>query len=167
MAKAIVLPALLLVALVGCAGHQAPTASQDHDAGPFRISVDVALVVLHATVTDRQGGFASNLGERDFAVYEDGVRQPIRLFKNEDIPVTVGLVVDHSASMGPKLAEVTAAALTFVRSSNHKDEMFVVNFNERVSLGLPVTAQFSDSTAELEGAIANAPTGGRRLFTTP
>ncbi len=161
VAKAIALPALLLIVLVGYAGHQAPPAGQDQDSGSFRISVDVALVVLHATVTDRQGGFVSDLGEQDFEVYEDGVPQRIRLFKNEDIPVTVGLVVDHSTTMRPKLAEVTAAARTFVRSSNREDEMFVVNFNENVSLGLPGTIRFTNSTAELENAITAAPTGGQ------
>ncbi|MGA2722328.1 MAG: VWA domain-containing protein [Bryobacteraceae bacterium] len=160
-AKAIALPTLLLIVLMGYAGHQTPPAPQDRDSGPLRISVDVALVVLHATVSDRQGGFVSDLGERDFEVYEDGVPQSIRLFSNEDVPVTVGLVVDHSTSMGPKLAEVTAAARAFVRSSNRDDEMFVVNFNERVSLGLPGAIRFTDSTAELGDAIAAAPTGGQ------
>jgi VWFA-related protein len=122
--------------------------------------VDVALVVLPATVSDRQGGFVSNLGERDFEVYEDGVPQRIQLFRNEDIPVTVGLVVDHSTSMVPKLAEVTAAAKAFVRSSNREDEMFVVNFNETVSLGLPETIRFTNSTAELGDAIERAPAKG-------
>jgi VWFA-related protein len=122
--------------------------------------VDVALVVLHATVSDRQGGFVSNLGERDFEVYEDGVPQPIRLFRNEDVPVTVGLVVDHSTSMRPRMAEVTAATRAFVRSSNREDEMFVVNFNERVYLGLPGAIRFTDSTAELRNAIAATPTRG-------
>src|ERR1022692_5124682 len=80
-------------------------------------------------------GFVSNLGEQDFEVYENGVPQHIRLFRNEDIPVTVGLVVDQSTSMRPKLEEVSAAARSFVRYSNRDDEMFVVNFNEIVSLG--------------------------------
>jgi VWFA-related protein len=122
--------------------------------------VDVALVVLHATVSDRQGGFVSNLGERDFEVYEDGAPQRIQLFKNEDIPVTVGLVVDHSTSMQPKLAEVGAAAGAFVRSSNREDEMFVINFNEIVSLGLPGAIRFTDSAAELGDAIERAPAKG-------
>jgi VWFA-related protein len=123
--------------------------------------VDVALVVLHATVTDRQGGFVSNLGERDFDVYEDGVLQRIRLFQHEDIPVTVGLVVDHSGSMKLRIMEVAAAARSFVRSSNREDQMFVVNFNENVTLGLPKAIRFSDSSAALGNAIAAAPTGGR------
>ena len=98
---------------------------------------------------------------RILTVYENGVPQRIGLFRNEDIPVTVGLVVDHSTTMRPKLAEVSAAARTFVRSSNREDEMFVVNFNEIVSLGLPSTIRFTDSTAELENAIAIAPAGGQ------
>jgi len=162
VARAIALPTLLLSALAGYAGDHAPSATgQDHDLGPLRISVDVALVVLHATVTDRQAGFVSDLGEQDFTVYENGVPQRIGLFKNEDIPVTVGLVVDHSTTMRRKLAEVSAAARTFVRSSNREDEMFVVNFNEIVSLGLPSTIRFTDRTAELEKAISSAPAGGQ------
>ena len=160
VAKPMALPVLLLTVLVCSAGDQAPAAKQEHDADSFRLSVDVALVVLHATVTDRDGGFVHSLGEQNFEVYEDGVRQRIRLFKHEDIPVTVGLVVDHSSTMRRKLAEVSAAARTFVRSSNREDEMFVVNFNERVSLGLPTTIRFTNSTAELERAITGAPAGG-------
>lgn len=161
IARVIALPILLLSALAGNAGNQAPPAGQERDSGPLRISVDVALVVLHATVTDRQAGFVSDLGQEDFTVYENGLPQRIGLFKNEDIPVTVGLVVDHSTTMKPKLEEVSAAARTFVRSSNREDEMFVVNFNEIVSLGLPSTIRFTDSTAELYDAIANAPAGGQ------
>jgi Ca-activated chloride channel homolog len=73
----------------------------------------------------------------------------------------VGLVVDHSSTMRRKLAEVSTAARTFVRASNREDEMFVVNFNERVSLGLPGTIRFTNRTAELESAITSAPAGGQ------
>jgi len=159
-AKAIAFPVLLLIVLAGYAGDQAPTQGQDRDAGSFRISVDVALVVLHATVTERDGAFAHDLVEQDFQVYEDRVPQRIQLFKNEDIPVTVGLVVDHSSTMRPKLAEVSAAARTFVRASNPEDEMFVINFNEKVSLGLPGAIRFTNHTPDLEDAIRTAPTGG-------
>ncbi len=161
VAKAIALPLLLLIVLAGYAGYQASPADQDHDAGPFRISVDVALVVLHVTVSDRKGGFVSDLSERDFVVYEDGVPQRIRLFRNEDSPVTVGLVVDHSTTMRPRLEEVAAAARTFVQSSNPEDEVFVVNFNENVSLGLPRPLRFTNNTAILEFAITTAPPGGQ------
>jgi VWFA-related protein len=153
--------ALLLAVLGGAAGPQvAPESKGQDDSGYYRLSVNVDLVVLHATVSDRHGGFVSSLREQDFIVYEDGVPQSIRLFRHEDIPVTVGLVVDHSGSMVPKLAEVAAAARTFVQSSNRADQMFVVNFNENVTLGLPDAIRFTDSSAELARAIANAPAMG-------
>lgn len=163
VAKAIALPALLLIVLAGFAAYQSPPADEDedHDSGSFRISVDVALVVLHVTVSDRKGGFVSDLGEQNFVVYEDGVPQGIRVFRNEDTPVTVGLVVDHSTTMWPKLEEVLTAARTFVRSSNPEDEMFVVNFNENVSLGLPSTLRFTSNSAVLESAIMALPMGGQ------
>ena len=156
----IALPACFLIVLAGYAGYGAPPAPQDRDSGAFQISVNVDWVVLHATVSDRQGGFVSDLGERDFEVYEDGVAQPVRLFRNEDVPVTVGLVVDHSSSMMPRITAVTAAARAFVRSSNRDDEMFVVNFNEKVSLGLSGALRFTDNTAELGDAIRAIPTRG-------
>jgi VWFA-related protein len=155
LAKAIALPIPLLVVLVGYAGVQTPSPES------FQISVNVDLVVLHATVTDRQGGFVSDVGEQGFEIYENGVPQRIRLFKSEDVPVTVGLVVDHSGTMAPKLAEVSAAARTFVRSSNSEDEMFVVNFNEKVSLGLPGTIRFTHSPALLQDAIGAAAARGQ------
>jgi VWFA-related protein len=161
MTRAIGFAALLLIGFVGYAGYQAQPMRPGPEAGSFRIAVDVPLVVLQATVTDRQGSVVTNLGERDFQVYENGVPQHIQLFKNEDIPVAVGLVIDHSASMSPKLAEVTAAARAFVRSSNREDEVFVVNFNEIASLGLPPSVRFTDSTADLERAIMALPTRGQ------
>ena len=160
MTRAIAIPILLLAVMTGYAGDQALPSKPDQAPEAFRVSVDVALVLLHASVTDSHGGFVSGLGEQDFEVYEDGVRQRIRVFSNEDIPVTVGLVVDHSSTMLPKIAEVTAAARTFVRSSNREDEMFVVNFNERVSLGLSGSNRFTNDAQELENAIAAAPVGG-------
>ena len=126
----------------------------------YRLSVNVNLVVLHATVRDRKGRFAAGLRQQDFEVYENGVPQTIRLFQHEDIPVTVGLVVDHSGSMQPKLQQVTAAARGFVRFSNPEDQMFVVNFNETVTMGLPVTIPFSNDSATLADAIWGAPAFG-------
>jgi Ca-activated chloride channel family protein len=123
-----------LLVLFGFAGSAAP-----------QISVDVNLVVLNPVVRDRKGQFASDLREGDFQVYEDGVRQTIQLFRHEDIPVTVGLVVDHSGSMKPKLGDVITAARTFVQSSRPDDQMFVVNFNEKVTLGLPLVINGQDT----------------------
>jgi Ca-activated chloride channel family protein len=161
VAKALALPVLLVIVLGGYAGQQVPPANNGQDSGSFRISVDVDMVVLPATVRDRQGRFVSELREQAFEVYEDGVPQRIRLFRHEDIPVTVGLVVDHSGSMRRKLAEVTAAARTFVQSSNPEDQMFVVNFNENVTLGLPEAVRFTNSSEELGRAISKADADGK------
>jgi Ca-activated chloride channel homolog len=129
--------------------------------GSAIISVNADLVVLHATVRDKRGGFVSGLGKDNFQVLEDGAPQEIRVFQHEDVPVVVGLIVDNSGSMGPKRKDVTAAAVAFVRSSNPQDEMFVVNFNERVSFGLPNTKLFSASPAELEAALNGVPANGK------
>jgi VWFA-related protein len=148
----------LLIACAAGAGAQSPSPADESQ--PFQISVNLDLVALQATVRDKKGGFASDLREQDFQVYEDGVRQTIRLFRHEDVPVTVGLVVDHSGSMKKKLPDVVAAARTFVRSSNPEDQMFVVNFNDRVSLGLPEGIPFSDRADELDAAIGKIPAEG-------
>jgi Ca-activated chloride channel family protein len=150
----------LFIAFAGGAVAQSTLTADDQAQRPFQISVNLDLVALQATVRDRKGGFASDLREQDFQVYEDGVRQTIRLFRHEDVPVTVGLVVDHSGSMNKKLPEVVAAARNFVGSSNPGDQMFVVNFNEKVSLGLPVAIPFSNRADELQAAIGVTPAAG-------
>ena len=142
--------------LRGLGGDAQPQVEQ-----PYRISVNVDLVVLHPTVRDRKGRFATDLLEADFEIYEDGVRQSVKLFRHEDIPVTVGLVVDHSGSMFPKIAEVVAAARAVAQSSSPQDEMFVVNFNERVTLGLPAALRFTNRPDELAAAISGTNSVGQ------
>ena len=126
----------------------------------YRISIDVGLVVLPVFVTDRKGKAVPGLGENSFQVFEDGRPQQIALFKAEDVPVTVGLVIDNSASMGNKRPEVVAAAVDFAKSSNPRDEMFVVNFNQDVSLGLPKGVPFTNDTGELLSAVLQKPASG-------
>ena len=130
-------------------------------ADPYQISVNVNLVMLQATVHDRRGQYVSSLHEPDFEVFEDGVRQALRVFRHEDVPVTVGLVVDHSGSMRHKLADVTSAAGTFVRASNPEDQMFVVNFNEHVTMALPAGLAFSNRSDVLEAAILKTLAAGQ------
>jgi len=129
------------------------------------LSVDVNLVVLHATVQDRKGGFVSGLSQVNFRVFEDGVPQTIRTFQHADVPVAIGLIVDNSRSMRRKKQDVTAAALAFVRSSNPQDQIFVVNFNEHVLFGLPAAQPFSASVLALEAALNGAlPDGMTALY---
>src|SRR3954469_5403911 len=129
--------------------------------GGTTIAVDAPLVLLRAAVRDRKGGLVSGLNKDNFQVFEDRAPQTIRFVEHEDVPVAVGLVVDNSASMGRKRKGVIAAALAFARSSNPQDEMFVVNFNEHVSFGLPDTALFSARPDDLERALNGIPASGR------
>jgi len=150
-----------VLTLLASLAAAAPPQTSDGASQAFRISVDVNLVSLEATVLDRKGDFAADLHEQDFAVYEDGVRQAITVFGHEDVPVTAGLVVDHSGSMRRKLADVVLAARTFIRASNPLDEMFVVNFNEKVTFGLRAESPFTNRLEDMESAILNAPVTGQ------
>ena len=136
------------------------SASPPNHTDDYKISVNVGLVVLPVTVTDRKGVFVPDLSQRDFRVYETGRLQQITSFQPEDVPVTVGLVVDNSGSMGPKRPAVIAASLAFVRSSNSQDQMFVVNFNQTVTLGLPESIPFTSDQQQLREALSKNPTSG-------
>jgi VWFA-related protein len=118
-----------------------------------KITVTSSLVLLPAKVTDSSGIFVSGLNAQNFRVFEDGRPQDITLFKQEDAPVTVGLIVDHSRSMGPKLSAVVLAINAFAHSSNPDDEMFVVDFNENVSVELMNGKPFTHDPAELRKAL--------------
>ena len=115
------------------------------------IKVDVNLVVLHTTVLDDRGKFVEGLAQDNFRVYEDKVEQKISVFKREDIPVSMGLVIDNSGSMRDKRPRVNEAALTLVQNSNPQDEAFVVNFNDDFYLDLD--KDFSNSIPELKEAL--------------
>lgn len=154
-----------LIVLPSLARPQESSPSQSRPGGEYTIRVNADSVVLHATVQNHKGILVSGLSKDDFQVYEDGILQQIDYFSHEDIPVTVGLVVDNSGSMGPKRPEVIAAALAFARSSNPQDQMFVVLFNENVSFGLPDNTPFTDQVAQLEVALSRiAATGMTALY---
>jgi Ca-activated chloride channel homolog len=116
-----------------------------------RIRVDVNLVVLHTTVLDDRGRFADGLKQDNFRVFEDKVEQKLSVFKREDIPVSMGLVIDNSGSMRDKRPRVNEAAITLVEASNKQDEAFVVNFNDDFYLDLD--KDFTNSIPELKEAL--------------
>jgi Ca-activated chloride channel homolog len=131
------------------------------DPNAFRVSSDVELVLLDVSVKDSDGGFVSNLKQSDFKVYEDKVEQKIKTFAAQDVPVTVGLIVDNSGSVRSKKPEIIIAALTFVKNSNPHDELFVVNFNDRVTMGLPEGTAFTSDRTLLRSALLSNPAQGR------
>jgi VWFA-related protein len=118
------------------------------------------LVVLHAAVTNKRGELVTDLDARAFSVFENGKRQPITLFRHDDIPVSLGLLIDNSGSMRSLRARVEAAALAFVRASNPQDETFVLNFADKARLDVPMTGNLE----MLERGIARADSiGGTAL----
>ena len=127
---------LALLPAVGLLWGQKATV-EDTDATIFR--TNSRLVVLHATAVDKTGQLVTNLGKGAFQVYENGVKQEIKNFRHEDVPVSLGLVIDNSASMRPKRDRVAAAALAMVDRSNPEDEAFIVNFDENPSLDVDFT----------------------------
>jgi VWFA-related protein len=119
---------------------------------------DTRLVVLHATVVDKDGHLITNLPQSAFKVYEDKVQQEIRIFRREDIPVSLGLIIDNSGSMRDKRQKVESAALTLVKASNREDEVFVVNFNDEAFLD--TKKEFTNDVKELEEALTKIDSRG-------
>lgn len=103
-------------------------------ASQLPISVTSGLVALPVNVSDSKGNFVRGLKQNDFEVYEDGQRQVISFFEDEDTPVSVGLLIDHSGSMLTKLPGVTSAITVLAEMSDPRDEVFVVDFNDFVSV---------------------------------
>ncbi|HVW85835.1 MAG TPA: VWA domain-containing protein, partial [Bryobacteraceae bacterium] len=151
--------ALIILLLTCCSmafAQQQPAATGDDSAPEATFRSDTRLVELHATVTDKQGRILENLPERAFKVFENDVPQQIKDFRREDAPVSLGLIIDNSASMRNKRAQVAAALLTLVRASNPGDEEFVMNFNEQPE----VVQDFTRNIGELEATLNKIDSSG-------
>jgi Ca-activated chloride channel homolog len=112
-------------------------------------TADTRLVVLNASVVDKSGKLVTNIPQSAFKVYENGVEQPIKIFRREDVPVSMGIVIDNSGSMRDKRAKVAAASLDLVKASNPQDEVFIVNFNDDAFLD----QSFTNDPRKLETAL--------------
>jgi Ca-activated chloride channel homolog len=120
------------------------------------IRTETRLVVLHASVTDKNGNPVASLKQTQFKVYENAVQQPITVFRREDVPLSLGLIIDDSGSMRDARERVEAAALSLVKSSTRNDEVFVVNFSDVAYLDVPFTADIK----KLEEGIARRDSRG-------
>ena len=133
---------------------------QQNVESPPILSVKTDLVTLAVTVVDRHGAFVTGLRREDFTVYDSGEPQTIQVFTSEDVPATIGLVIDSSGSMRGRREQVTAAAAAFADMSHPLDEFFTLNFNEYVWLGLPPDVAFTEDMDELGAALSAAPAYG-------
>ncbi len=117
---------------------------------------DTRLVLVHASVVDRNGKLITNLPQSAFKILENGLEQQIKLFRREDIPVSMGVIIDNSGSMRDKRVKVAAAALELVKASNPQDEIFIVNYNDDAYLD----QSFTSDVKKLEEALTRFDTKG-------
>ena len=142
----------------GSKGPQGPSANEE---GIYVFQAEAREVMLHATVTDDKNRLVTTLDKPDFTVFENDQPQTVRLFRREDFPVAMGIVIDNSGSMREKREEVNKAALNLVRSSNKDDEVFVVNFSDEPILDQDFTSDLKKLQVALEHVEAR---GGTALY---
>jgi VWFA-related protein len=142
----------ILWRLLPLAGVLSVTAGSQENVGTALPS-DTRVVVCNTTVTDESGRLITDLPQSAFSVFEDGVRQQIRVFNREDLPVSLGLIIDNSGSMRAKRASVEAAALALVKDSSPRNEVFVVNFNDIAYIDVPHGKAFTSDIEEMKQAL--------------
>jgi Ca-activated chloride channel homolog len=111
-----------------------PKEAQKGQNGMYVLHADVDEVLLDCAVMDEKGHSVTDLTQKDFQVWEDGVLQTVNAFQHQDQPVSMGILVDNSGSMRDKRAAVNAAAFHLLRASNPHDAAFIVNFSDRAYL---------------------------------
>lgn len=149
------LSSLLLLSLLAPAQNPPRPAAQPEVEDPIFRS-DTRRVILPVTVSDKSGKLVTDLTEKAFKVFENGVEQPIRLFKREDVPVSLGLIIDNSGSMKEKRQKVETAAIDLVKASNKEDEVFIVNFNDEAYLDV----EFTNDVKALQDGVAKIDSRG-------
>jgi VWFA-related protein len=121
--------------------------AQENGVTTFRS--DSNLVSLNVSVFDQEGRVVKGLPQSAFTVFEDNQKQEIKVFRQEDVPISLGLVIDTSASMSNKRDRVNSAALAMVKASNPDDEVFVIAFNEEAL----ITQDFTSNPKQLENSL--------------
>ncbi len=127
----------------------------------FTIGVNVDLVLMYTSVFDKNGHFVPGLKKDNFKLFEDGVQQSVSSFSQEDVPVSMGILLDLSGSMRGKIDQVNKSALAFIRASNPQDQVFLIGFNEEVELLQDYTSDVDEISDALENAVV---TGGTALY---
>jgi VWFA-related protein len=127
----------------------------------YYIRKDVEEVMLYATVVDPKNHLVTNLDKTSFSVFEDGQPQQITSFRRDDIPVSMGILIDNSGSMRDKRPAVNQATLNLIRASNPQDEAFIVNFNDDAFLDQDFTSNIDLMREALERIEAR---GGTAIY---
>jgi Ca-activated chloride channel homolog len=130
------------------------TASQP--GADVNIRVNTTLVLIPVTVTDSLNRFVLGLDKQDFRVFEDGAEQKVKQFAGEDAPLSVGLLVDTSGSMGSKIDTSRQAVAQFLKTMNAQDEAFLIEFSDRAELAMG----FTGHTDEIENKLTSVESQG-------
>src|SRR5712691_3180977 len=157
MRKTIFAIALFLSSLVLLAQDRSQPQKSDKDKG-YTLSVETLEVQLPISVLDKEGRPVDGLTKDHFQIFEDKIAQTIKTFKHEDIPLSLGLIIDNSGSMRNKRERVNSAALAFVRESNPDDETFIVNFDDSAYLEQDFTGSIGDLVDALDNIDARGET---------
>jgi Ca-activated chloride channel homolog len=147
---------MIALAVTTVSAQEGGPGAQLPDAQAPVFSSRAELVVVHVTVTDRQGAYVTALPREAFRISEDGAPQRMNFFSGEDSPVTVGFLVDSSGSMREGRERVIAAATAFAEASNSQDEIFAIAFNEYVRPALPPSMPFTSDADVFRLALAGA-----------
>jgi Ca-activated chloride channel homolog len=126
--------------------HKKPGSTPD---GQNAIRVDVDLALVNVTVTDPYNRLVTGLEQENFRVFEENVEQEVTHFSAEDVPISIGVILDLSGSMANKIDKSRMAALQFFKTANPQDEFFVVSFNEHAELSSPFTNSVDDISTRL------------------
>ena len=123
------------------------------------IKVDVNLVSVNVTVTDARNRYVQGLSRQSFRVWEDKFEQPIRFFSTEDAPITLGIILDRSGSMGASAAFPIASgdAASCLRGGVREDEYFMIEFSNAPKL----VAEFTTEMSKLRERLLYVRPGGR------
>ena len=121
------------------------------------IRLDVELALVNVTVTDPYDRLVTGLEPENFRVFEDNVEQEIISFTSEDVPVSIGVILDFSGSMANKIGKAKQAALQFLKTANPQDEFFLVGFNDSAQL----LSAFSHNVEDLQSRMLLASAKGK------
>lgn len=147
---------ILAAALLFAADSRGQEAS-----GPPRFKVEVPTVLVRVTVTDPLNRYVVGLEQAHFKVFEDKVEQQISHFSNDKSPISVGIILDTSGSMGDNILSARTSVARFLEQGHPADEYFLVGFNERSTLLQDFT---SDGKTVTNEASISAPRGRTALY---
>src|ERR1700675_444475 len=154
LSVALIFFSLLCVVILDCptpasAQSRIPSAAKHDTPGQIikpgeSLHIDVDLALVNVTVTDPYNRIVTGLEPDNFRIFEDKIEQEVVNFSSEDVPISIGVILDLSGSMAHKLGKAKEAAFQFINTANPQDEFFLVGFNDHAELLSPFTESVED-----------------------